>query len=805
MRRSGYIGPYARRFGTPGGGKLQFGQFRFGEPEHLRRVITMSKLLTQQFKEKLEDLVESYELKLYVEDDNGEWVDLSDRVAARGKNLLISVGQIAQTTESRAGTGSFETSIARIQVDNSDHFWDQPWSGLTTINGNSASFGDSTQYQFTALFRRRVKLAMRLRLRDGTEEEGDLGVGYIDDLQTDSNSGTAALSVIGIARYLMELSADKVKGGRSWYRNRPVAFLVRELLKQAFANDYGQLPDTYVLPEDTLEMPSYRPGATDPRVLGQYGRPPEYDGVVWIDSDYICRAVAFANDANIKKLYLGCDEHLYEYDPDTGIYRRLTSTVSELGTNYYIRHLWYNPNFNHSEKYIWGIAWPDASDGDFSVDAKIFSYGPNDGVTVERTSSEDGALGELFCSYFCYRDGRQAGGQRVIGYAANGDTAGENVPVIFDHYVTGWGAGAEGQSASAYDAQGATGGDPAQDFDLPGMTSDTPNGSAHYYAFYYGGSTNAYIRFTLGQQGAVFFQPNYDGGASAKGAIVFPRWNSTSDRLEWWYYEIEDNDCYEMEHFRNWVGATLTVDSDYTGKQWPTCGAAHETADDHFYLGMVQWVEVAHSTPGTIGDAQRSRAMLYKCSISDNLGEFEATLGEDEDGSHDYVYVYEGTSTFDIGDRVRIGPSSHPDNSGQKVYKTVVDIQTVTGGYKVVLDSATGYKFNTDDAKNDSDNKFRTFIDMVHHSADSRVYLVTLQRDKVGTGEACAFGYHEDSTKSDSVTDKRTSFNLFRRLVVAGSDDDNDIYFVETGRACLMRYDSSAVRPRCLLWTKEIR
>ena len=219
--------------------------------------------------------MDSYGIKLYIKDDSSpaEYVDFTDRLEKQGVNKLTDIGTVSHQTESKATLGgSFLSSINSITMNNSDGFWDDPdmWSNLKTVYGNDASFDRSKYGKEILLEKKKCRVVIETLQRDGTVKEDTIGVFRIQDFTTDDTSGTAKLKIVSLNHWLKKLKADKVREGKKWHENKSIPYLMKELLKLEFADEDGDLPSGFTIP-DQLTIPTYN----GERTLSNYGRPPE--------------------------------------------------------------------------------------------------------------------------------------------------------------------------------------------------------------------------------------------------------------------------------------------------------------------------------------------------------------------------------------------------------------------------------------------------------------------------------------------------------------------------------------------------
>ncbi len=284
----------------------------------------------------LDSDIQNVEIKIFVEDDgipsggsqrNSEWVDWTERAEDKGKNLAMNLGVLSQTSEGRVGISSFQSSIKQIIMSNKDSFFSKPIpladsatssdffgnsfkSSLKTIYDNDAYFTYTNNYQNTVYGGRKVKVDMKVVLKNGFISQGEIGTFLIEN--TSRTSKTCTFTLTSLAQKLIEQSAEVVKDGLGWYSNKPIGFLAEKLLKQEFADSTGELPNTFNI-QKNIKIPtadSLAEKNSDTRVLSTYGRPPELSagtetsfranegsdaGSTWQEKGLTCRAICAWN------------------------------------------------------------------------------------------------------------------------------------------------------------------------------------------------------------------------------------------------------------------------------------------------------------------------------------------------------------------------------------------------------------------------------------------------------------------------------------------------------------------------------
>jgi len=474
----------------------------------------------------------NYNIKVYIEDDNLEWVDFSSRVK-RKKDLVLEIPNIKRDADSRFISSSFVSSASNLKVDNSDGFWEKPLDfTMKTEKGNTASFSKTKNESETVWCRRRIQFRIIEFFQD-TMIENPVGTFLIDEIETDL-SPEATLKLAGLEKPLMERDASVIKNGQTWYQNRSISFLVKKLLEIEYAkrND-GRLPDTFKI-LDRINLSTFD-GEKTSSVIGP---PPmevdtDDDGISNLNLDNtkkaraICIApstISYANkDDDKDTLYLGCDEQLYSYNPNTDLFTQLT-TISQIGSGYYIKHLWYSKN-----GVIFGVAYPDHNSTDasswtnwLSVTAKVFKY--EDGIfNVIKTITNfyDGSKyyrdGEYGATLFDGTSGTIIGQKESYtdGYAPN-------VYANYSQYCRSYKKGDSWNKAYPLDSADD---DSTGDFsNIQTNGIDLDGNIVGYNSLFYNyttGATRAGARLSFGQQGCVSFNDYTDSEGYDRGMILY--------------------------------------------------------------------------------------------------------------------------------------------------------------------------------------------------------------------------------------------------------------------------------------------
>jgi len=345
-----------------------------------------------------------YEIKFYIQDKNKRWVDFSNRLGQAG-NRLKGISTISHKTESKTYGGVILSSISSVTMDNSDGFWDNPdeWQNLRTIDGYTAEWNVSTNGREISLQKAKCKISVVVQSENGTYEEYTLGIFYINEVSTSNSRDTTTLKLVSLGYYLKNIEASKVRKGKKWYSYVPMSFLIKELLKLEFAEDDGELPDGFIIP-DKLEI------NVGERVFSIQGIPPNSSDTGWVEKDLTCRVIIWSYDDTVGKgLFLGCDNELWFYDIVTNKYRY----IGELEEGYNIEYLFINEKDNNN---IYGVgiyrginhlyghldAWKylESSIIFFKYDGVMFSELPisSEGETFY-------SMPHIFDGKYCVRDG----------------------------------------------------------------------------------------------------------------------------------------------------------------------------------------------------------------------------------------------------------------------------------------------------------------------------------------------------------------------------------------------------------------
>ena len=647
----------------------------------------------------IQSKVSAYELKLYIQDSNYNWVDFSDRANINGRNQLRKIGNISYSSEGLQG--NIRQRVSTLVLDNSDGFWTKPFPPTLYASYDSdwnwkgdrstvAQFGYSHNRRHSVLYRHRVCLKANF-LATGTDipQELTLGVFLVDRSTTNMGSGAHTLTLTSLEFPLAEEEADKVKDSLDWYQNRPPNFLVEELLKTVYtATDGITLPvgtdiDNIVdyrvprvadstgwaishsgrVPERVYSRTSTTGYETTPEwnpMRGQKGRaicaheltvgtlsvvagsevvtcssladslgiiagdvltiPREYSSGDGGSEDHfgnysvesvsgaditLTSAVLGSDDESglkwaVSRMYIGAENHLYQYNQATDSYYRLTedSGAETLPSGYTIRRLWYNEN--DSTYPIWGVALSTPAQGEVGRTMQIFRFRMNgtEPLFEKWGSTVPYVMFGEFCEEWPSPHNPQTTSKRYAGRIASADMLYSDrmgIPIIFDQHLTSaydleikgvfWNSDATTKISSSDVSDIYSGTQPDTYVDGGVSSAWLRRG---YYSATWAASCGA-VRTTLGQEGFMLFHPNW-----GSGSLIYAKHNMTetvpdslaSGAYDHTYYYIDLTGSSPTE-----VAITMGIDwSDLDSMEhgMPTCGAVDLGEDGlgtGFYIG----------------------------------------------------------------------------------------------------------------------------------------------------------------------------------------------------------------------------
>ena len=313
-------------------------------------------------------------------------LDLTDRITHDKLSAIPGLQASVERT-----VGSFDVRTSTLKVDNSTHFWDQaPPTGVSSWKGR--------------------KVRISLITAGGTLI---LGHWLIENLHTNTQDGIATLRLVGQSKRLVDKKADRVRESKSWYANRPIGWLVRELLMQEFTKDEVDTFDIssrYTIPlADSSDL-----------AVSHYGRPPEWDGTVWREDGldiYGSPMLYIPKSGHVLEghVVIGLENELWDWNPTTDTWTKLATVTT---TGHKIMHLFWND----TRGYYIGVTWEeDINDPDSTTtpddtgakngDVKFF-WGDGD---TNKLVDFSGQPSEIWTGHFTVRAGGYNGTSNITG------------------------------------------------------------------------------------------------------------------------------------------------------------------------------------------------------------------------------------------------------------------------------------------------------------------------------------------------------------------------------------------------------
>ena len=498
----------------------------------------------------------SFVPKFYIQDDNEEWVDFSDFLQDGGKQLLQQIQSIKYSSEYKYGTFKVQIPGIVVKLINDDGFFTKPFpSTLKTIKNTTAQFGTTLKGKYSILSNRKARVSVIGIDKDVPFDETVVGTYLIHGAKTITNT-TYTIKLVSLANPLKNSdSAEVVKNGDDWYKNRPISFLLRELLKVRYREaNQNAIPDSYVVP-DKIAIPTaaYLNNDTgDQRRSSVYGTPPEWDGSNWVQYNLVTRAMLFsyatigsANPfADPDTLYFGSDNQLWKWDAATEIYTKIGETVGN------INKIWYN-----SKDYcLYMATWKD----DFNITYRgyqfyLYKYDGSSLTQLTTTTTHGGGytanLGTISRKgqEDYTNDGTNDYYFRFIGQYNDGSvshTGGENVVPPFRQYVHFNNGTVEiYKLTSLFDTATPT--------DLVSRTyQDSTNGffidNDYYYIYSDSLAPNTHVdeiefSYTMGQEPFILFSKDY----GTSGGIVYTVFDDLNQRYYFATYDVASNSVTE--------------------------------------------------------------------------------------------------------------------------------------------------------------------------------------------------------------------------------------------------------------------
>jgi hypothetical protein len=350
-------------------------------------------------------------------DDGVTWYDLTDPTT-RDRLVGISPIKVQQTRS----IGAAEVTVGSLTFDNSDGFFSAPPpAGIATWQRHKLRVSVLSPPTPTVLV-----------------------TALVDDMQIASDGGTMQMTSVGLSKRLIDKQADRVKNGQSWYTNRSIGWLVRQILLQEFTfaevQSWGGVASSYRIP---LADPTTR-------ALSAYGRPPEFDGTVWRSDGTTIYGAPYAvvntpATANYGAHWVGIGSDLWRYNPDGDVWTKW-ATVPVVRAGFRIMHIYVNATRN---KVIVAAWQPDVPTPVYPTTAGNRSGALGGVVAIlwaDMTTPPAAYLTEftgqpasIYTGHYCIRAGSSTAGSARIGAptsaSADANCAGVNIPSPAGHYT----------------------------------------------------------------------------------------------------------------------------------------------------------------------------------------------------------------------------------------------------------------------------------------------------------------------------------------------------------------------------------
>ena len=479
-----------------------------------------------------------FETVVEVLNDSLVWVSLTDRI---NHDRLRSMGGVSASAERDTGTNS--VTLSSLVFDNSDGWWDR-----VDVTGLSS------------FYRRRIRVGVRSL---GTSMTTYLGTWLISDVNTDHGQD-ASVTVVGLAAVLADKEADRVRDGESWHTNKPLGWLVRELLCAEHTRREVDRWSSGIV--SRCAIPLATPGQ---KALSAYGRPPEWDGTRWRNETNNQMAMCAIDNPGIGgygNLLIGVGPRLWKWDTVRDVYT-LLGTIPEPDAKMEIRHIFLNRKAGHGIAVV--VAWePDViaeTDGKLpnmsgakGGNVQFFWAEPDVPMPTGFLAKYGSGPANVYTGHFSVRAGGHAfyaGGGRwwnsigrpMIDDNLNHPGYGSNIPLPFGTWVgrrrlnreRNWGA------APASSSEGFVPGGVGQE-DFNAGPYYMTRGSKYYavtYASHVSGAGPPYdsdqwplhFRFSIGQHAGAFAMQNTGDLLT----FVTIRWDAASETYKFKVIQLD--------------------------------------------------------------------------------------------------------------------------------------------------------------------------------------------------------------------------------------------------------------------------
>lgn len=243
-----------------------------------------------------------YDIDFYIQDDNDDYISFMNR------NPVVTTIKIHAEGTRRH---QVVATSSKVILDNADQYFDymdDPSDGDT-----SGLFGDYADDFIGGFHDRLSRITVRMKIGSSIEEVS-LGTYRISDVYTDWESGKATIELYSDIQAFKDISPSDMADGRQFYENRPVEYLVREMLKKRY-------PEGISGKFDITEPITIENNSGD-LLLSHYGKPPELDSNGIWRNDITEAPTCLFYDSEDDVFLIGIGDSIWSYDPDTGIYTK---------------------------------------------------------------------------------------------------------------------------------------------------------------------------------------------------------------------------------------------------------------------------------------------------------------------------------------------------------------------------------------------------------------------------------------------------------------------------------------------------
>ena len=250
-----------------------------------------------------------------IKNEDGDWIDFTDRDPRHPAIRLAT----------EKGRHQIVSSIASVSFTNDDNYFD--WMDKPSHLSTLAKFG-ALATKFSKGFRgKQVRFSLRMQLPAGTHEDACLGLYRIRRISIDHDSGRTTFDLWQDVDFLKRLGTEDVSSGKRHHENKPVSYLVREILKKFYRGGITsaefEIPDRIYLATSDGEP-----------AFSHYGKPPEKDTSGRWRDDVTHKPTAFTWDADNEYFIFGIMDEVWLFEPISEEWEKLGEFDTE---DFYIR------------------------------------------------------------------------------------------------------------------------------------------------------------------------------------------------------------------------------------------------------------------------------------------------------------------------------------------------------------------------------------------------------------------------------------------------------------------------------------